>query len=119
MEVDALCKLLVSAFAKFLAADMSIDRARFGLFGIWVGDQDHCPVAESDSQHAQALASRDAWSEAFADFSNPYSDLVMFYQTGAYLGRWENMLLCVYGPDGQSAGGIPLSSLIEAANDLR
>jgi hypothetical protein len=32
-------ELIANAFTKFLAADISIGHARFGLFGIWVGSE--------------------------------------------------------------------------------
>ena len=115
--MDALDELIVNAFAKFLAADLSTDRARFGLFGIWVGGESARPKSVSESQLDRALVSRDAWSKEFEDFQNPYSDLVAFYETGASLGRWENFLLDVFGPDGGLLWRIPLKSLIEAANN--
>jgi len=48
--MEHLYQLIVSAFAKFRAADLSTNQARFGLYGRWVvggGDQ---PVPESELQ---------------------------------------------------------------------
>jgi hypothetical protein len=42
---------------------------------------------------------------------------VNLYKTGVKLGRWENNILDVYGQSGEMLGGIPLASLIEAANN--
>src|SRR4051812_31262680 len=41
--MEHLYQLIVSAFAKFLAADLSTDRARFGLYGRWVVDASDQP----------------------------------------------------------------------------
>jgi hypothetical protein len=113
---EALCNLLVSAFANFIAAGISVDRARFGLFGTWVGDQQHSPIHDSGAQLDKTLDSANTWPKVYPSFPNPYSDLSRFYRSGASLGRWENKILCVYGPDGRSLGGIPLESLITAAS---
>jgi len=115
--MDDLEVLLANAFAKFLAAGLSIDRARFGLFGIWVVNEEEKPQPTSETQLARAIASHDTWPNYLSDFSNPYEDLVAFYGTGASLGRWENRILDVFGPSGEKVSGIPLQSLIEAANN--
>ena len=114
--MEALYELIVSAYPKFLAAGLSIDHARFGVFGIWVGPTEHRPQPGSDSQLECARASRDAWPKSFTGISNPYSDLVSFYETGASLGRWENNILDVFGPDGEKLWGIPRATLISEAN---
>lgn len=117
--MEHLYQLIVSAFAKFLAADLSTDQARFGLYGRWVvggGDQ---PVPESELQLDQARASQAAWAQRFFSLPNPYSDLVAFYETGASLGRWENHILDVYAPNGEKLWGVPLKSLIDSANTTR
>ncbi|MGK5045736.1 hypothetical protein ACQ4WP_07525 [Janthinobacterium sp. GB4P2] len=119
IDMEALYGLIVSAFAKFLAADLSVGRARYGLFGTWVVTEGDVPVPNSESQLDRALASRDAWSRRVANFSNPYSDLVNLYESGASLGRWENNILDIYGPTGEKVWGVPLSSLIESAHNLR
>jgi hypothetical protein len=114
--MEALYELIVSAYTKFLAAGLSADHARFGVFGIWVGAAEHRPQSVSDSQLDCARASRDAWPKSFAGSPNPYADLVAFYEAGASLGRWENHILDVFGPDGEKLWGIPRSTLIKAAN---
>ncbi|WP_147328064.1 MULTISPECIES: hypothetical protein [unclassified Duganella] len=119
MNNDALYELIVSAFAKFLAADLSVSRARFGLFGTWVVTEDDAPVTITESQLNRASASCTDWSRRFPNSPNPYADLVNFYESGASLGRWENNILDIYGPDGEKLWGVPLSSLIESANNLR
>lgn len=115
--MQTLEKLLVNAFAKFLAADLSIGRARLGLFGIWVANKDDKPTPVSDTQLERSIASRDAWSKCLNAFPNPYEDLVVFYKTGASLGRWENNVLDVFGPNNTQVAGIPMQSLIDAANN--
>jgi hypothetical protein len=109
-------ELIVSAFVKFLAADISIGHARYGLFGIWVGNEGDKPFLTSEAQLDRALASRKAWSRNFKNFPNPYSDLVILYKSGVSLGRWENNILDVFDQNGEMLGGVPLGSLIEAAN---
>jgi hypothetical protein len=109
-------ELIVNAFTKFLAADIPIGNARFGLFGYWVGNDGDKPYLGSKTQLDRALDSRDSWSRNFKNFPNPYSDLVGLYKTGVKLGRWENNILDVHGESGEMLGGIPLVSLIEAAN---
>ena len=112
---DYLYELIASAFAKFRAAGLSVDQARFGLFGIWVVDGD-VPGSSSAEQIDRALASCAAWAEMCADRANPYADLVRFYASGASLGRWENRILDIYGSRGEKLWGVPLKSLIEAAD---
>lgn len=119
MNNDALYELIVSAFAKFLAADLSVSRARFGLFGTWVVAEDDAPVPSSESQLNRASASCNDWSRKFPNSPNPYVDLVKFYELGASLGRWENNIIDIYGPDGEKLWGVPLISLMESANNLR
>ncbi len=113
----ALEDLLVNAFAKFLAAGLSIDRARFGLFGIWVVNEEGKPQPTSETQLACAIACRDTWPNYLSDFSNPYEELAAFYGAGASLGRWENKILDVFDTNGEKVSGIPLQSLVEAANN--
>lgn len=103
--MEHLYQLIASAFAKFQAAGLSIDRARIGLHGWWVADGSDQPVARSESQLDRALACQGAWTQRFENLPNPYSDLVAFYETGASLGRWENHILDVYGPSGEMLGG--------------
>ena len=119
MNNDALYELIVSAFAKFLAADLSVNRARFGLFGTWVATEDDVPIPSSESQLNRASASCNDWSRKFPNSPNPYVDLVNFYESGASLGRWENNIIDIYGPDGEMLRGVPLSSLIKSAKNLR
>ena len=119
MNSEALYELIVNAFAKFLAADLSVGRARLGLFGTWVATEDDAPVSSSASQLDRAFASRNVWSRRFPNSPNPYADLVNFYESGASLGRWENNILDIYGPHGEKCWGVPLSSLIESAKNLR
>jgi hypothetical protein len=119
MNNEALYGLIVSAFAKFLAADLSVSRARYGLFGTWVATEDDAPVPSSESQLDRAFASCSVWSKKFPVSPNPYADLVNFYKSGASLGRWENNILDIYGPDGEKLWGVPLSSLIESVSNLR
>jgi hypothetical protein len=109
-------ELIVSAFAKFLAADISIGHARYGLFGIWVGKEGDKPCLNSEAQLDRALALQKAWSRSYKNFPNPYSDLVILYKTGVRLGRWENNILDVFDQNGDILSGVPLGSLIEAAN---
>lgn len=116
--MEALYELIVNAYTKFLAAGLSIDHARFGVFGIWIGSPDNKPQPASDSQLDFARASRDAWSKSFGNLPNPYADLVSFYETGASLGRWENHVLDVFGPDGGKLWGIPRSTLINAFKSM-
>lgn len=117
--MEHLYQMIVSAFAKFLAAGLSTNQARFGLYGRWVVDGTDRPVPGSELQLEQARASQGAWAERFVSLPNPYSDLVAFYETGASLGRWENHILDVYGPDGETLWGVPLKSLIDSANNAR
>ena len=117
--MEHLYQLIVSAFAKFLAANLSISQARFGLYGRWVVGGSDQPVSESALQLDQARASQGAWAQRFGSLPNPYSDLVAFYETGASLGRWENHILDVYGPNGEKLWGVPLKSLIDSANTAR
>lgn len=117
--MEHLYQLIASAFAKFLAADLSTTQARFGLYGRWVVDGSEQPVPDSESQLDQARASQGAWAQRFVSLPNPYSDLVAFYETGASLGRWENHILDVYGPNGEKLWGVPLKSLIDSANAAR
>jgi hypothetical protein len=117
--MEHLYQLIVSAFAKFLAADLSTNQAKFGLYGRWVVDGSDRPVPESELQLDQARASQGAWAQRFVSLPNPYSDLVAFYETGASLGRWENHILDVYGPNGEKLWGVPLKSLIDSANTTR
>jgi hypothetical protein len=114
--MEHLYQLIVSAFAKFLAADLSTSQARFGLYGRWVVGGSDQPALESESQLDQTRASQRAWTQRFANLPNPYSDLVAFYETGASLGRWENHILDVYGPNSEKLWGVPLKSLIDSAN---
>lgn len=74
------------------------------------------PEALSESQLEKVLASRDAWPTSFGVLPNPYIELVSFYQAGGSLGRWENHVLDVFGPDGEKLWGIPRATLIIAAN---
>lgn len=104
--------------AKFLAAGLSIDHARFGVFGIWVGPARDKLQPASDSQLDRSRASRDAWNSSFGNLPNPYADLVTFYETGASLGRWENHILDVFGPNGEKLWGIPRSTLVRAAESV-
>jgi len=115
--MEVLYELLINAYAKFLAAGLSVDHAHFGIFGIWIGPGSDKPLSGSDSQLDRALASQKAWSNHFEGFSNPYSDLVSFYETGASLGRWENHVLDVFGPDGEMLWGIPRVTFVKAANN--
>lgn len=117
--MEHLYQLLVSAFAKFLAANLSTSQARFGLHGRWVVGGSDPFVPESELQLDQARASQGAWARRFVSLPNPYSDHVAFYETGASLGRWENHVLDVYGPNGEKLWGVPLKSLIDAANTAR
>jgi hypothetical protein len=117
--MERLYQLIASAFAKFLAADLSMTQARFGLYGRWVVDACDQPVPASESHLDQARVSQAAWTRRFVSLPNPYSDLVAFYETGACLGRWENNILDVYDPDGQKVWGIPLKSLVDSAHTAR
>lgn len=112
--MEALYDLLVNAYTKFLASGLSVDHARYGVFGIWIGPVEDKPLPVSDSQLERARASSAAWPESFGNLPNPYADLVSFYETGASLGRWENHILDVYGPDGEKLWGIPRSTLLAA-----
>jgi hypothetical protein len=114
--MEVLFELLFNAYTKFLGADLSVDHAHFGMFGIWVGPINDKPLSSSDSQLDRTRASRDAWPNHFGSLPNPYSDLVSFYETGASLGRWENHILDVFGPYDERLGGIPRASFVKAAN---
>ena len=114
--MEILIELLFNAYTKFLGAGLSADHAHFGVFGIWTGPGNHKPLSSSDSPLDRARASRDAWLNYFGSFPNPYSDLVLFYEAGASLGRWENHILDVFGPNDERLGGIPRASFIKAAN---
>ena len=113
--MEYLYDLLVSAFTKFQAAGLSLDRARLGLHGWWVVKGSEQPVPESDSQFDRALVCEAAWAQHCEQWPNPYSDLVTFYEAGASLGRWENHILDVFGPSGEKLWGVPLRSLVDAA----
>ena len=117
--MEHLHQLIVSAFSKFLDANLSTSQARLGLHGRWVVGGSDQPVPEAELQLDQARASQGAWAKRFVSLPNPYSDLVAFYETGATLGRWENHILDVYGPNGEKLWGIPLKSLIDAAASAR
>lgn len=114
--MENLFALLFNAYTKFLSTGLSVDHAHFGVFGVWVGPSNDKPLPSSDSQLDRARASRSAWPIHFGSLPNPYSDLVSFFETGASLGRWENHILDVFGPNNEPLGGIPRASFINAAN---
>jgi len=109
---------LFTAFAKFLAAGINAPAATRGILGFWLGAPPgavtHTEVPHSDDIRVRTSRASAAWDIECPQLPNPYTDVLVFLDSGGNFGRWENNVLDVYLPNGDRTG-IPLATFIGAA----
>ncbi len=92
-------ELIRESAIRFACANISWDKARFGIFGIWVV-REHSYKSETDTLSRAKQSAYNWYQIKEQELKNPYNPIVSFLESGGRFGRWEEHFLDIYCPSG-------------------